>query len=136
MNELSPAAIDEAEQTLGDGPVVMVNLLWFRETPDYPADFVDAKLSARTGYYEGYVGGFRAAAEQVGVVPELLYAGTQLHGLLAGPEDDWDEIAIVRYDSFADLRKILNSEIYAQAAKPHRLAVVANWRFFATRSQS
>lgn len=133
MIELTTAALDTAEQAAGNGPVVMVNLLWFRETPDYPPDFAEAKPDARTGYYEGYVGGFRAACEEVGVTPELLFVGKQLSGILVGQNDDWDEIAAVRYKSFADLRKILDNETYIQTAKPHQLAVIANWRFIATR---
>lgn len=135
MIELTTAALNAAEQAVGDGPVVMVNLLWFRDMPDYPPDFTDAKPDARTGYYEGYVGGFRAACEEVGVIPELLYAGKQLSGILVGPNDDWDEIVVVRYRSFADLRKILDNETYIRAAKPHRFAVIANWRFIATRDR-
>jgi hypothetical protein len=133
--ELDETALDVAEQAIGDGPVVMVNLLRFHATPDYPASFGDAKPDSLSGYYEGYVGGFRETCEAVGVVPELLHAGPRVHSLLAGPDDDWDEIAVVRYDSFADLRKILGSETYAQRAKPHRFAVVADWRFIATKGR-
>ena len=135
LNELSPTAVDDAERVIGDGPVVMVNLLWFRDVPDYPHDFAAPKPDSRAGYYEGYVGGFRTAAKEVGVEPALVYAGIQLNGLLTGQEDDWDEIAIVRYERFADLRKILACETYVRDAKPHRLAVLAKWRFIATRGQ-
>ncbi len=127
-------ALDEAERAIGDGPVVMVNLLRFRDTPDYPDDFADARPDSPSGYYEGYVGAFRDASEQLGIVSELLYAGSRVHSLLAGPDDGWDEIAVVRYGSFSDLRRIIESETYQQRAKPHHLAVVAQWRFFATRS--
>jgi hypothetical protein len=133
--ELGDAALDEAAAAIGDGPVVMINLLRFRDTPDYPADFADAKPNSLSGYYDGYVGGFREACAAVGVIPERLYAGARVHGLRAGPGDDWDEIAVVRYDSFADLRRVLDSETYRSRAKPHRFAVVADWRFIATRAR-
>jgi len=134
-NELQSAALDAAAQALGEGPVVMVNLIRFRGTPNYAHDFVDAKPDSRSGYYEGYVGGFYAACEEVGVTPQLVYAGQRIHSLLAGPDDNWDDIVIVRYDSFADLRAILDSDVYARRAKPHRFAVVADWRFIATRAR-
>jgi hypothetical protein len=133
--ELDEKALDEAAQLIGAGSVVMVNLLRFRDVPDYPAGFADTKPDAHSGYYEGYVNGFRAACEELGVVPQLLYAGSHIYSLLAGPHDDWDEIAVVRYDSFADLRSILDSQIYEQRAKPHRFAAVAEWRFFVTRAR-
>lgn len=133
--ELCESALDSAAEATGDGPVIMVNLLRFRETPLYPTGFPDAKLDSLSGYYDGYVGGFRQACEDVGVVPELLHAGPRVYNLLAGSDDSWDEIAVVRYVSFADLRKILESATYARQAKPHRLAVVADWRFIATTAR-
>nr|WP_245198566.1 hypothetical protein [Jiella mangrovi] len=135
LNELSSTAVEDAERVIGDGPVVMINFLWFRDTPDYPRDFADPKPDSRSGYYDGYVGGFRAAAQEVGVEPALVYAGIRLTGLLTGQEDDWDEIAVVRYERFADLRRILESQTYTLKAKPHRFAVVAKWRFIATRGR-
>jgi hypothetical protein len=48
--------------------------------------------------------------------------------------DDWDQIVMVRYESFGDFRSIVESEAYVGRAQPHRLAAIANWRFFATKS--
>ena len=56
-NELDNAALDAAAAAIGQGPVVMVNLLRFRDVPQYPEGFAEAKPDSRTGYYEGYVGG-------------------------------------------------------------------------------
>jgi hypothetical protein len=134
MNELTSQALDAAAAVAGDGPVVMVNLLWFRGAPDYPAGFADARPDARSAYYGGYVGAFRAVCAEIGVSTELVYAGGRLSGLLAGPDDDWDDIVVVRYDRLADLRKIVTSETYIRTAAPHRKAAIADWRFFATRS--
>ncbi|MET0904511.1 MAG: hypothetical protein ABWY10_00425, partial [Tardiphaga sp.] len=96
INELTTAAIDAAAAAVGDGPVVMINLLWFRDVPDYPAGFEDIKADARSAYYEGYAGAFQAIAQKLGIASQLIYAGDRLHGLLAGPDDDWDAIVIVR----------------------------------------
>lgn len=134
-NELDDVALDAAAQAIGQGPVVMVNLVRFRAAPAYPDGFAEAKPDSRSGYYEGYVGGFYAACEAAGVTPQLLYAGQRVHSLLAGPDDHWDDIVIVRYDSFADLRAVLDSAVYARRAKPHRFAAIADWRFIATRAR-
>jgi hypothetical protein len=133
MNELTPSALEAAERIVGDGPVVMANFLWFRDQPAYPAGFTTPKRDARSAYYEGYADAFRAIAGDLGLAPQLVYAGRRQHGLLAGPDDDWDDIVIVRYERFADLRRIVNSDAYAITANPHRLAGVAKWRFIATR---
>lgn len=111
----------------------MVNLLRFRDTPDYPAGFPDAKPDARSGYYEGYVGGFQQACAELEITPELIYAGPRIATVLGGQVDDRDEIAVVRYARFADLRRILESDTYIRRAKPHRFAVLTDWRFIATR---
>lgn len=133
MNELTSSALDAAERIVGDGPVVMVNLLWFRDQPAYPAGFATAKPDPRSAYYEGYAGAFRAIAGDMGIAVQLVHAGRRQHSVLAGPEDDWDDIVIVRYECFADLRRIADSEAYATTASPHRLAGVAKWRFIATQ---
>ncbi|GGE85354.1 hypothetical protein [Sphingomonas prati] len=133
--ELDETVLDDAARAIGDGPVVMVNLLRFRAQAHYPADFVDPKPDARSGYYEGYVGGFRQACAALGITPELLYAGARSATLLGEQDDDWDEIAVVRYARFDDLRRILTSETYNRCAKPHRLAVLRDWRFIATRTR-
>ena len=83
----------------------------------------------------GNVTNWYAACEEVGVMPQLVYAGQRVHSLLAGPDDIWDDIVVVRYESFADLRAILDSDVYPRRAKPHRFAVVADWRFIATRAR-
>jgi hypothetical protein len=133
--ELDEEKLDDAARAIGEGPVVMVNLLRFRETPEYPADFAGALSDSRRGYYEGYVGGFRAACAEVGVAPELVYAGAQVASILVGPDDDWHEIALVRYPSFADFRRIIATDTYIRLAKPHRLAVLKDWRFIATKAR-
>jgi hypothetical protein len=133
--ELHEDKLDDAARAFGEGPVVMVNLLRFRGATEYPPDFPGALSDPKRGYYEGYVSGFRAACAEVGVAPELVYAGAQVAGILVGPDDDWDEIAIVRYPSFADFRRIIATDAYIRLAKPHRSAVLKDWRFIATKAR-
>ncbi|WJH38221.1 hypothetical protein N7E02_05935 (plasmid) [Aliirhizobium terrae] len=132
--ELSKHVLDEAVERVGNGPVVMVNLLTFRERLRYPNDFTDGKSSARAAYYEGYAGAFGQIAAQLGITYELVHAGRQLLTLVPGEPESWDDIVIVRYRSLSDLRRITETEDYARYAAPHRLAAIAAWRFIATRS--
>ena len=136
LDDLTTAAMDSAAASIGAGPVTMVNLLWFREQPEYEAGFADAKPDVRRVYYEGYAGAFVAAAKELGVAGvEVVLAGSRKAGLVAGPDDDWDDIVVVRYRSFADFRKIVESDRYLKTASPHRVASVANWRLVATGTQ-
>jgi hypothetical protein len=133
MNEMSPHALESAISTIGDSPVALVNLLWFRGTPQYPEGFVGGKSTAQAAYFEGYAQAFREIAKELGVTSELLYAGNRVAGLLTEARDDWDEIVVVRYARLADLKLIMDTDAYRTKAAPHRLAAVENWRFFATR---
>jgi hypothetical protein len=44
----------------------------------------------------------------------------------------WDDIVIVRYASFATLRRILENPAYEKTAAPHRRAALADWKFMIT----
>ena len=61
-----------------------------------------------------------------------VYIGHRGAGLVASTDDDWDDVVIVRYRSFSDFRKIVESGPYAERVRPHHRAAVANWRLIAT----
>lgn len=135
LNELTPTAMDAAAAAIGDGPVTMVNLIWFRDAVEYPAGFDGARPDPRGAYYEGYAGAFNRIAAELGVTGvELVLRASRTGGLVSAPEDDWDDLVIVRYQSFADFRRIVESEPYHRLASPHRLAGISNWRLIATRA--
>jgi hypothetical protein len=133
LHHLPKSTMDQAREMLGAEPVVMLNLLWFHEEPAYQGDFQDRKLSARSAYYEGYAGTFRTIAAELKISAELIYAGSRHHGLLAGEEDDWDDLVLVRYRSFKDLARIVAHEDYERCAMPHKDAAIRKWRFIATK---
>src|SRR5690606_10435933 len=76
-----------------DGPVVMVNLLKFRERAAYP-DGRDAHLSG----FEAYARyGVEVKKIVEGLGGKMLYAGA-VDGLMIGHiEVQWDEVALHRY---------------------------------------
>src|SRR5690554_6058177 len=78
-----------------DGPVVMVNLLKFRERAAYP-DGRDAHLSG----FEAYMRyGLAVASIVEGLGGRMLYAGA-VDGLMIGHADElWDQVALVEYPS-------------------------------------
>ena len=114
----------------------MVNLLWFRTAAEGPTGTQDAKADAPKAYYEGYVGPFVGIKQQLGIEGvEVAFNATQAAGLVRAPGDDWDDDVVVRYRSFADLRRIIESEAYERLAASIRRAAFANWRLTATRSR-
>ena len=136
LTELTAVAMDKAAPSIGIGPVTMVNLLWFREKPEYAVDFGDAKPDVHGAYYEGYAGAFMAVAEKLGVEGvEVVFIGSRKDGLVVDSDDNWDDIVIVRYQNFTDFRRIVESDEYVRQADPHRVASVANWRLIATGTQ-
>ena len=119
LNDLTTAATDAAAAVIGERPVTMVNLLWFRDAPDYEPGFAEAKPDVRSAYYDGYAGAFVAVAKELGVEGvEIVFVGSRKHGLVAGPDDDWDDIVLLRYPSFADFRRIVESGQYLRQPIP------------------
>lgn len=119
-------------------PVVMVNLLRYREVADYggsPAPErgpVAVGASGREAYADGYLPAFGAVAAEVGVELEVLYYGQAHAALVAPPAERWDDVVLVRYPSLASFRRIVGGPAYAQQANHHRLAALADWRLLAT----
>ena len=133
LNEMTKSALDAATSAIGDGPVTMMNLLWFRSEVAYEGDFTGAQPDPQSAFYKGYSVAFFKIVQELGVEGvEAVYVSHRAAGLVAASDDDWDDLVVVRFRSFADFRKIVESEQYAQRAKPHHHAAIANWRLIAT----
>ena len=133
LYDLTKASLDAAAEALGTGPVTMVNLLWFRPEVAYTAEVADPQPDPRSALYHGYGPAFVRVSAALGVEGvERAFVGHRACGLVAAPQDDWDDIVVVRYRSFRDFRLIVESELYAHLAKPHHRAAILNWRSTAT----
>lgn len=103
-----------------DGPIVMVNLLKFREKAEYP-DGRDAHLSGREAYMR-YGVPVVALIEKVG--GRMLF-GAQVNALLIGEASElWDQVALVEYPSRAALAEMTALPDY-QEIHEHRDAGLA-----------
>lgn len=103
-----------------DGPIVMVNLLKFREKAQYP-DGRDADLSGREAYHRYG----RAVVELVrGVGGRVLFAGDVTFLTLGRADELWDEVALAEYPNRAALVKMSLSEEW-RAIAVHREAGLA-----------
>ena len=135
LTDLTEEALDAAASGLGDHPVTMMNLLWFRSEVAYAGDIAHAQPDPCSALYKGYAVAFMEIAQELGVEGiEAVYVGHRAAGLVATQEEDWDDLVIVRYRNFADFRKIVESGQYARRAKPHHRAAIANWRLIATKT--
>lgn len=114
-----------------DAPVVMLNLLRYREQAVYPEAAQVPPCSGR----EAYQRYGRVAQQQVAAVGgELLWLGAVQAQLIAPSDEQWDEVMLVRYPSVTAFLQMLSEPDY-QAATVHRTAALANSRLIATQQK-
>lgn len=108
----------------------MVNLVRYYTQADYETGSDLPPCSGREAYFQRYAPAFNKVA--LGQDYGLFWVGN-VQGVLVGSDGEaWDDIVIVRYASFAVLRRILESAAYAEQAAPHRRAALAGWKFIVT----
>ncbi len=114
-----------------DGPVMMVNLLKYRDKAAYP-DGRDPELPGKAAYG-------RYAAEMKKLVEAKggrFVFGAQVEGLLLGEvESLWDQVGIVEYPSSKALVEIASTPEF-QAIEVHRLAGLEGQLNLTAREQS
>lgn len=114
-----------------DTPVVMVNLLRFREWAQYPPGADHTPCGGADAYLTRYLPAFDQAIQPLGG-SSLLYGGA-VAARLVGPTDaSWDAVGLVPYPSVDVFRRLLDSPAYQRNAAPHQEAAVADWQLFAT----
>ena len=134
ITEINPDAVLVAAEALPkDGPVVMLNLVRYNEQAQYGDRPNEVPCSGQEAYLQRYAPAFSqiAAAEGVSGV-EVLYLGSVAASLAGPPEEQWDNIVLVKYPSLAAFRAITESAQYEAKAAPHRRAALADWRLIAT----
>ena len=129
--EGNPTALEAAAHRLvGVGPIYMVNLVRYRPEATYPEGFDLPPCSGREAYFQRYAPAFGQVAQ--GEDYSVFWVGN-VRGVLVGTDGEaWDDIVIVRYASFATLRRILENPAYEKTAAPHRRAALADWKFMIT----
>lgn len=127
MPSLNPSrdqlAAFAAEMPAGT-PILMLNLLRYREAAEYPAGDEHAPCSGREAYRR-YSRTALAKVQGVGGRVELL-APAQV-ALIAPEGEHWDELLLVRYPSKAAFLGMLADPEY-RAATVHRTAALADSR--------
>jgi uncharacterized protein (DUF1330 family) len=109
-------------------PVVMLNLLRFREVAAYPEGSDHAPCSGREAYARYGRHAFGAVARAGG---EIVYRGDALSHPIAPPNERWDEILLVRYPSIDAFFGMVMAHEY-QAESVHRTAALEDARLVCT----
>ena len=112
-----------------DQPVLMLNLLRYREQADYGPQSSKAPRSGREAYQE-YIQAFLAYNSPQEA--KVFFQGPALAALVAPRGERWDEIALVEYRNLAVFRRWVENPIYAAEAAPIRRAALADWRLLMT----
>lgn len=108
-----------------DEPLLMLNLLRFRERADYPADF-DAEPCSGEQAYQRYGTGALVALGKVGARPVW---AAEAGGVVIGPADEaWDQAFLVYYPSLAAFIEMTTRDPGYAAVLPHRTAALADSR--------
>jgi uncharacterized protein (DUF1330 family) len=123
VNEVMPSDPARMKAMMADGPdgpIYMVNLLKFKEK----AEYADGRETDLTGY-EAY----QIYAKAVGkLLPKFggegVFAGDVTFLALGQVEELWDEVAIAKYPSRADLFRMSTSPEWQEMAV-HRAAGLA-----------
>jgi uncharacterized protein (DUF1330 family) len=110
------------------GPVVMINLLRYREHAKYPPD-CDATACSGREAYQRYAA---VAVNKVAGVGGRIVWVAAIKGALIGPEgEEWDDAALVEYPSRQAFVEMVSQPEY-QAAAVHRTAALADSRLLVT----
>ncbi|MDY6904619.1 MAG: DUF1330 domain-containing protein [Thermodesulfobacteriota bacterium] len=106
-------------------PVVMLNMLKFREKAAYP----DGR--AGVSGEEAYAAYTRAAFKQVQKVGgELVWFGDAKASVIGPPDEAWDQVFLVRYPSIEKFFEMVNSAAY-QEVVVHRTSALLDSRLIA-----
>jgi uncharacterized protein (DUF1330 family) len=135
MSSIEPSAeqlqtfIAESEDP---GPIVMINLLRYRDRAEYPSGSTAQPCSGRDAYQR----------YSVAVIPTLTAVGGKVLWLgnvkrtVIGPDSDrWDDAILVQYPSRKAFLTMVSNPDY-QSIAVHRTAALADSRLIATVGSS
>jgi len=113
-----PAQMQAMIENGPDGPIVMVNLLKYRERAAYEPGRAEANenLSGREAYQRYGMTAFKCVSERGG---SIAWMGPQALVFIGGPEQEWDDIVCVKYPSRQKFIEMISDRTYL-AATYHR----------------
>lgn len=130
--EPTPEALAALAALDSEGPIVMINLLRFREQAEYPAGSGDAPCSGRDAYAR-YGAGVFPLLGKAGA--RVVWSGSVELAAIAPEGEAWDQAILVEYPSARHFLEMVTSADY-QACSYHRSASLADSRLLATSAAS
>ncbi len=122
-----PNQIQEAISKIPKGvPVVMLNMLRFRETANYPDD--RSNISGRDAYAKYSEKAFEHVKKVGG---RLVWFGDAKGSIIGPSNESWDQIFLVRYPSIEKFMEMINRDSYREIVV-HRSASLKDSRLIAT----
>lgn len=111
-----------------ESPIVMINLLRYRDRAVYPQDFGAEPCSGREAYQRyGAVAMQRVAS----VGGRAVWMGSVKATVIAPEGEQWDDAVLVEYPSRKAFFEMISQPEY-QVAVPHRSAALEDSRLIAT----
>ena len=127
----SIAHIAQFERDTPDAnPIVMVNLLKFRDVANYSAPDGARVLTGRDAYRR-YSKAVVPLVFEVGGQP--MWMGSARSTVIAPDEESWDEVVLVHYPSRQAFLRMIKSKAY-QSIVHHRTAALIDSRLVETRA--
>lgn len=128
----SRATIDAfAKESVPPKPIVMLNLLRFRELADYAGAVVDPGPISGRDAYERYSRAVVKLLWRTG--GQVLWVGSVRTSLIAPSYEQWDQALLVYYPSRAAFIRMATSKDY-QKIVVHRTAALEDSRLLETRA--
>lgn len=132
MKTINPSTRDLsafAQEAVDKKPIVMVNLLRFKEFADY-GDHVEKNLTGRQAYGR-YSKAVLPLLWEVG--GQILWRGDVRNSFIAPKEESWDEVFLVYYPNRQAFINMVKSPAYQQIMS-HRTAGTLDSRLLETQS--
>lgn len=129
--------LDVASQRIPpDEPYIMMNMMNFRPTAQYPPSSTAPGPALLSGIeaYALYRDSFLRRVKELGLnAPEVFFLGKAHTNIIAGPHEgeSWDLVLMIRFENFANLRTVLDDDVYVKTIQPHRLAATKDFKSFA-----
>ncbi len=115
-----------------DDPIVMINLLRYREQANYPEGFAAEPCSGREAY-QRY--GEVAIKTIAAVGGRMVWMGSVQATVIGPAGEEWDDAVLVEYPSRKAFLGMVAQADYLAAA-PHRTAALEDSRLIATTQQA
>jgi uncharacterized protein (DUF1330 family) len=115
-----------------DAPIVMINLLRYRDRAEYPEGFEAEPCSGREAY--GRYG--EVALQRVASVGgRIVWMGAVAASVIAPEGEQWDDAVLVEYPTPRAFLDMVAQPEYLAAA-PHRTAALSDSRLIATQAST